>query len=540
MKNIKIGTRLLIGFGIGSLLLVLCSLTGMLSLTDSVGHLSDVQAVNSVRNDVASILSYAASISDAIKTLAITEDAAERQKVLDGIGDLRKAYKEKLESITKNCRTDEGKRLLARLKEQLVSGKETNQKLIGSAMKGDHAAFVETYKNEGQATFARVREAGKELDAYYNTLAASRSEEAFSSAAGAKSILLLLCGAALLVNIGISLASTLAITRPIRSCVEVADRISEGDLTVTIDCSGKDETALLKRAMSDMASSMKETIGALARASMEVSSAAAELHATSNQMVSSADEIVAQSNSVAAAGEEMAATSSDIAHSCHMTAQNADQANAAALEGAEVVKGSITVMGTIAERVKSAADTVGSLGGRSEQIGEIIGTIEEIADQTNLLALNAAIEAARAGEQGRGFAVVADEVRALAERTTKATREIGQMIKTIQSETRAAVGAMDQGVSEVERGTGEAAKSNEALEAILTRIGAVTEQANQIATAAEEQTATTSEISNNMQRITEIVKHSARGAQETDLAASQLTKLAEELHRIVGRFKLAA
>jgi len=536
----KIGTKLLIGFGIGSLLLIICSITGMISLTNSVEHMTDVQGVNGVRNDVASILTYAASITDAIKTLAVTEDAAERQKVLDGIGGLRKAYKEKLEAITKNSRTEEGKKLLANLKEQLATGKETNQKLIGSAMKGDHAAFIEIYKNEGRSTFEHVRVAGQELDSYYDKLAASRSEAAFGSAAQSKYILILLCGAALLINIFISVISTLAITRPIRSCVEVADRIAEGDLTVTIDSRGKDETALLKRAMNNMASSMKETIGALANASLEVSSAALELHATSHQMVSSADEIVAQSNSVATAGEEMAATSSDIAHSCHMTAQNADQANAAALVGVEVVKGSIAVMGAIADKVKSAAHTVDSLGGRSEQIGEIIGTIEDIADQTNLLALNAAIEAARAGEQGRGFAVVADEVRALAERTTKATREIGQMIKTIQSETRAAVSAMDQGVSEVERGTGEAAKSSEALDAILAQIGAVTQQANQIATAAEEQTATTSEISNNMQRITEIVMHSAHGAQETDFAASQLTKLAEELHRIVGRFKLAA
>ena len=540
MKNIRIGTKLLIGFGIGSLLIILCSVTGILSLTDSVGHMSSLQGVNGVRSDVASILTCAASITDAIKTLAITDDAAERQQVLDGIGVLRKAYKEKLEAISQNSRTEEGKRLLDKLKEGLATGKVTNQKLIESAMKGDRAAFIEIYQNEGRSTFERVRDAGRDLDAYYNAMVASRSVEAFGSVRRAKTVLMVLCGAALLINIFISLLFASAITRPIRCCVEVADRISQGDLTVTIDSRGKDETALLMRAMGNMASSMKETIGALALASLEVSSAATELHATSRQMVSGAEEIVAQSNSVATAGEEMAATSTDIAHSCHMTAQNADKANAAALEGAAVVKGSLAAMGSIAERVKSAAHTVDSLGGRSEQIGEIIGTIEDIADQTNLLALNAAIEAARAGEQGRGFAVVADEVRALAERTTKATREIGLMIKTIQNETKEAVSAMEQGVSEVESGTGEAAKSGAALEAILERISAVTQQANQIATAAEEQTATTSEISNNMQRITEIVKHSANGAQETDLAASQLTRLAEELHRIVGRFKLAA
>jgi methyl-accepting chemotaxis protein len=540
MENLKIGTKLFIGFGIGSLLLIICSATGMFALSGSARHLGEVQAVNELRGDVSSILTFASSISDAIKALALTDDAAERQKILDGIGELRKSYKAKLEAIAKNTGTAEGKALLSKLQEGLGTGKVTNQKLIESAMKGDRAAFIEIYKTEGKFAFERVRDAGKELDGYYNTLAATRTDQAIQGGKQAKLILLLFSVAALVISFLISALFSAAITRPIRACVKIADRIAEGDLTVAIESRGEDETALLMRAMQNMVGHMKQTIGALTRASQEVSSAATELHATSREMVAGADEVVSQSHSVAAAGEQMAATSSDIANSCHMTAQNADNANKAALEGAQVVKRSIAAMVTIADRVKSAAGTVDSLGGRSEQIGEIIGTIEDIADQTNLLALNAAIEAARAGEQGRGFAVVADEVRALAERTTKATREIGEMIKAIQNETRAAVSAMDDGVSEVEKGTGEVAKSGQALESILSQIGSVTQQANQIATAAEEQTATTGEISHNMQRITQIVQHSAHGAQETDLAASQLTKLAEELHRIVKCFNLAA
>jgi methyl-accepting chemotaxis protein len=188
--------------------------------------------------------------------------------------------------------------------------------------------------------------------------------------------------------------------------------------------------------------------------------------------------------------------------------------------------------------VKESAKTVGSLGSRSDQIGAIIGTIEDIADQTNLLALNAAIEAARAGEQGRGFAVVADEVRALAERTTRATREIGEMIKAIQNETRGAVTAMEMGVHQVESGTEEAAKSGQALQEILQQVNDVAMQVNQIATAAEEQTATTREISRNMQQITEVVQQTSQGAQDSATAASRLSGNAEELQKLVQHFKL--
>jgi hemerythrin-like metal-binding protein len=224
---------------------------------------------------------------------------------------------------------------------------------------------------------------------------------------------------------------------------------------------------------------------------------------------------------------------------CQMAAEGAKRANQAAEHGSEVVENSISVMHRIAERVQSSAKTVEALGRRSDEIGAIVGTIEDIADQTNLLALNAAIEAARAGEQGRGFAVVADEVRALAERTTKATREIGQMIKAIQQETKSAVTAMEEGVCEVEQGTEEATRSGEALQNIQEEINSLNMQVQQIATAAEEQTATTSEISSNIHSITEVAQSTVEGARKTSDAAQHLSRLSGELGALIGQFKLS-
>jgi methyl-accepting chemotaxis protein len=271
-----------------------------------------------------------------------------------------------------------------------------------------------------------------------------------------------------------------------------------------------------------------------------VAAAAGQLHSTSEQMATGAEEVAAQTGTVATAGEEMAMTSTEISNNCSTAAQGARQASDRALAGASVVEGTVTVMNRIAEQVRSTAQSVAGLGARGDQIGEIIGTIEDIADQTNLLALNAAIEAARAGEQGRGFAVVADEVRALAERTTRATREIGEMIKAIQNETRSAVAAMEKGVKEVETGTGEASRSGEALEEILEQINNVVTQVNQIAVAAEQQTAITGEISSNIHQITEVVAGTARGAQESATAASQLASLAGTMQQLVDQFKLTA
>jgi len=249
--------------------------------------------------------------------------------------------------------------------------------------------------------------------------------------------------------------------------------------------------------------------------------------------------VAAQAGTVATASEEMSCTSSEIANNCLMAVESSQRASDSASSGFGVVQETVDEMGRIAERVKESAQTVESLGARSDQIGEIVGTIEDIADQTNLLALNAAIEAARAGEQGRGFAVVADEVRALAERTTKATKEIGTMIKAIQMETKGAVSSMEEGVKAVEKGTIDAARSGHALQEILEQANSVTMQINQIATAAEEQTATTNEITNNIQQITEVVHETAKGSQESAAAANQLSRLAEELQQLVGTFKLA-
>ena len=195
-------------------------------------------------------------------------------------------------------------------------------------------------------------------------------------------------------------------------------------------------------------------------------------------------------------------------------------------------------MKRIAANTTLSASTVSSLGLCSEQIGEIVSTIEDIADQTNLLALNAAIEAARAGEQGRGFAVVADEVRALAERTTKATKEIGNMIKNIQSETRKAVAVMEEGVDEVSKGTADAAKSGDALREIIVKINDVAMQVSQVATAAQQQSTTTTEITSNILQMTRVVDNSSREAQESAATTSQLSSLAGNLQDIMRQFRL--
>lgn len=315
-------------------------------------------------------------------------------------------------------------------------------------------------------------------------------------------------------------------------------KMTEGDLTQTIAPRRNNEISRIIRSIGTLQATMRDIISQILRTSEQIAVESRQLHSSAGAIVAGTEDAASQANSVATASEEMAFTSSEIARNCLSAAGNSSRAIEAAQSGAEVVHLTCAGMERIAGRVRDAARTVEELGVRSDQIGQIIETIGDIADQTNLLALNAAIEAARAGEQGRGFAVVADEVRALAERTTRATGEIGEMIKAIQRGTKGAVAAIEEGVAEVEKGSEYSVSSGQALERILQQADDVTSQINQIATAAEQQTATTGEISANIQQITGVIEQAARGATETATAAAMLSRQSDELRRLVGQFRL--
>jgi ABC-type transporter Mla subunit MlaD len=271
-----------------------------------------------------------------------------------------------------------------------------------------------------------------------------------------------------------------------------------------------------------------------------LAAAGEEIAATSRQQTQGAELQRDQTAQVVTAMQEMTSTVQQVSENSNSAAAASQKAAETAREGGKVVEETLARMRAIAGSVGETAKKVEALGKQSDQIGRIIGVIDDIADQTNLLALNAAIEAARAGEQGRGFAVVADEVRKLAERTSTATKEITGMIRSIQAETKSAVTAMQAGTKEVEQGVELTTQAGSSLHDIIQMSEQVGDMVTHIATAATEQAAATEQINGSIDQIAKITETSAAGAQQTTNALQDLSALAVNLQRLVGQFRLAA
>jgi len=501
--------------------------SGLLSKIDGLMRANRIQLLLSLqhdpKSDVSSLIDYPAS--------------ANADLIKKNVANINQIWKEYESSLTEKTSRDLAD---AFHKDRVKFVKEGLEPALNAVMAND---YREAYRLTFDVVNPSIQKANKSMEALMQhevDRAKSAQEKSQSQYTMFRNIIVGSILGALVGGLMLSMLIGGSIGRSSVLLKDIAAQLASGNLTVRATVTSRDELGVIGESFNQIANTLQAAMERIHSCSDALTTAAGELRANAEQIANGSEHVAAQAVTVATAGEEMAATSNDIASNCSMAVESANRACSTATSGAGIVQKTVDGMSRIAAKVQESARTVENLGERSDQIGAIIGTIEDIADQTNLLALNAAIEAARAGEQGRGFAVVADEVRALAERTTRATKEIGGMIKNIQSETRSAVAAMEEGVQEVERGTEDASRSGSALEEILAQVNEVTGQINQIATAAEEQTATTNEISGNMQRITEVVQETAGSSQMTAEAAGRLAGLALELQGIVNQFRLKA
>jgi len=452
---------------------------------------------------------------------------------------------------------------------------ETGEWIEQMATKREEAHRIYTEKTNKAVT--ETQGILGELKHHFNKTAEDNTETMNAGMNSTVKILIILTIVGILIGLAAAYVITRGIARPVSYISNIAEEISTGNIQHNIEINSKDEIGVLADSFRKLITYMKNLAGAaesiannnltyevtpqsekdvlgnsfktmianltgmvrqLNDNARELVSAANEISSSSEQMSRGAQDQNTQVSQVSSAVEEMTATIIQSSKNAGEATDASRGASDTATSGGQVVNETIHGMQTIAQVVRESADSIGKLAKSADQIGNIIGVINDVADQTNLLALNAAIEAARAGEHGRGFAVVADEVRKLAERTGKATGEITDMIKGIQNETNEAVQSMESGIQEVDKGRELADQAGNSLNEIVTMTQRVMDMIQQIATASEEQSTAAEQISKNIENISSVTKETATGAEQSAAAAEELNRQAEGLQQMVARFKV--
>ncbi|WWG63883.1 methyl-accepting chemotaxis protein [Pseudomonas poae] len=331
---------------------------------------------------------------------------------------------------------------------------------------------------------------------------------------------------------------TKSITQPIALALEAAETIAEGNLTRPIKVDGTDEAGRLLLAMQKMQEKLRDTLMRISGSATQLASAAEELNAVTDESARGLAQHDNEIEQAATAVNEMTSAVEEVARNAVSTSEASKNATASAGDGRDLVHETVNAIERMSGDVQSTADLIGNLAEESRDIGKVLDVIRGLADQTNLLALNAAIEAARAGEAGRGFAVVADEVRALAHRTQQSTSEIERMVGSIQGGTQKAVSSMRNSTDRAESTLNIAKGAGLALETINTAVIEINERNLVIAAAAEEQAAVAREVDRNLVNIRDLSTQSSNGAAQTSAASGELTRLAVDLNSMVSRFRL--
>lgn len=538
LRNMNIAPRALLGFAlIGALMLGL----GIFSLIQMGNIRQAGVAIEAVSVPSIKTLDELALLNLRMRTLAyrlvLNRDPQfqqDTQRQMDErnaqIDKIRDAYRQLVESPQEQAAFDRYNQLLGQYRQL-----EARMRSLSQANRVEELQSLinrELFENAEQINqaMAELVRINTEQTRATNVTAASQYDAAFALVIGllvTATVLTLLCAFLL----------TRSIVKPIDEALKAAEQVADGDLTQVIRAEGSDEAARLLRAMARMQDKLRDTLQLIAGSATQLASAAEELNCVTDE---SARGLQQQNNEIeqaATAVTEMTSAVEEVARNAVSTSEASSEASRSAGDGRDLVLETVGAIERMSSDVQATATLVTRLASQSRDIGKVLDVIRGLADQTNLLALNAAIEAARAGEAGRGFAVVADEVRALAHRTQQSTSEIERMIATIQGGTEEAVTSMRTSTERAESTLNIARGAGLALDSIASAVSQINERNLVIASAAEEQAQVAREVDRNLVNINDLSVQSATGAHQTSVASADLSRLAVDLNGLVARFR---
>ena len=540
-SNLKIGHKLQLAFG--AMILLTAILGGLaISKLASVNHdaedlgtswLPSVQLLGELSNDITNIRRQELQHVLSVSKEEMKEYDDNLAATLRGMGGDLARYEKLITSPEEKKLYDEFGKLWADFM-------ATHEKLIPLSRAGgekieEARALV---RGDSAKSFGAAAAKLQELVKLNADGADAATKQAASTYGSARAWIVGELAVVIALGFGLALFISHRITAPLKEAMGVAQRIAAGDLTARIEAKGSDETGQLVTALAEMQNQLQALIGQIHESADEVSSSSTQLSASSTQVAHGTQTQSEAASSMAASVEEVTVSIGHVADSAQEAHRIALDSGRESQQGAAVIQSAAQEMAKIAQSVQESAALIQDLGQRSNEISAIVKTIKGIADQTNLLALNAAIEAARAGEQGRGFAVVADEVRQLAERTAKATNEIGGMIEGILSGTQTAVVSMEAGVVQVNEGLALANQAGDAIGRIQQSAERVVKVVDDISAALSEQSTAAQDIARRVEQIAQMSEENSAAVEESASAAHHLENLATSLQDTVARFKV--
>ena len=537
IDNFKIGERLYLAFGIIVVLMSVQIIISIYSLgrmntgIDAVTQSSrNIGLANDVRNEIQ-------KVNAALMTIVLVNDQATRTEQEKVFEEATALAKKALDKLGKTGQTKEMGSLLATLRGAVETSAKENAKVI-DLMESDLTDLAMSNFIGNRPVMNQISDLCNKVVHYQENQNTHYEQQAQTSYGKGRVILGLIGLMTLVIAIGTAVFLTRSIVKPLQKGVEASNRLTAGDLTVKVEVSGRNELSSLMGALGDTIEMLRLIMSEIKGAADSLASASSDLTAGSVQMSKGAEEQERRASQLATASEKLARTVTDVAKNTGEIASSANHATDVARHGEHMVKETVSEIRAIAETAGEASGIVKLLGERSRQIGEIVEVIGNIADQTNLLALNAAIEAARAGEHGRGFAVVADEVRKLAEETANATKKIEATIESIREEVERAVVAMEETGKRVELGVNRSGESGKALQAIVQAVAGLQDRTRDIASATEEMNVTTSKIAEDIEYVARVTGENSAAARQTTRASTELSQLSGNLKEILSGFRL--
>ncbi|HEV2698659.1 MAG TPA: HAMP domain-containing methyl-accepting chemotaxis protein [Terriglobales bacterium] len=534
MMNLSVKARLSLGFGVLTAVILGLGVAAYRSILIIDSAAQEIDRKTEERNLADSIDVAALKVGMGSSGFVSTGDADMLKTFEVGKGE----YEQAIQQLAPRVSSEDGKRMFNDIKRAHEAYLGIAEREIQLKRENKTKEAVDLLHTQEAVAFKNLDEATNVFSDHLNKSKHEIDEIQDADVAHAKLIIVIsgICG----VVLGVVVAGLISrsVSNAIAKIIGTIEQLAANNLAVADLEMSQDEIGKAGEALNTMKNQLRGMIQSIGGTADHVASASEEISSSAEQQAQSSATQKDQTTQVATALQEMNVTVQQVSENSSKASDASRKAAETARHGGSIVDETLAKMQVIAESVRSTASRVQELGKSSDQIGRIIGVINDIADQTNLLALNAAIEAARAGEQGRGFAVVADEVRKLAERTTTATKEIAQMIETVQQGTKLAVGAMEEGTRQVEEGVRTTNKAGEALREIIQMSEQVGDMIAQIATAATEQSSATDEINHSMEQISNLVKESASGAQQSAKACQDLSGMAFELQKIVANFNV--